>query len=190
MSCQKPFHEETERYVLVATNVNLPYWQEAQAGLKDAGRALGVQVEFTGPDSYDPEGQLEFFRKAVAGRPSGILISPTRPEMFNKDIDAAVQAGIPVICVDSDAPNSRRILFIGTDNYQAGLEGGRRMAELLKGRGNIALITIPGQLNTEERLRGVNEVLKGYPAIKVVKTFDDKGDPRIANDYISKAVEA
>jgi hypothetical protein len=30
-SCAKPYHEETERYVFVATNINLPYWQEAQA---------------------------------------------------------------------------------------------------------------------------------------------------------------
>ena len=41
-SCAKPYHEETERYVFVATNINLPYWQEAQAGFLDAARALGV----------------------------------------------------------------------------------------------------------------------------------------------------
>jgi len=189
-SCQKPLHEETERYIFVAANISLPYWQEAQAGFQDAGRGLGVKVEFTGPTSYAPEEELEAFRKAVAARPAGILISPARPELFNKEIDAAVEAGIPVICVDSDAPDSRRILFIGTDNFQAGMESGRRMAEILRGQGQIVLITIPGQLNLEERLRGVNETFKKYPGIKISKTIDDKGDPRIANDQISRMLEA
>jgi ribose transport system substrate-binding protein len=189
-SCQKPLHEETERYIFVAANISLPYWQEAQAGFQDAGRGLGVKVEFTGPTSYAPEEELEAFRKAVAARPAGILISPARPELFNKEIDAAVEAGIPVICVDSDAPDSRRILFIGTDNFQAGMESGRRMAEILRGQGQIVLITIPGQLNLEERLRGVNETFKKYPGIKISKTIDDKGDPRIANDGISPMLEA
>lgn len=190
LSCQKPFHEETERFVFVANNIELPYWREARAGFEDAGRALAVKVEFTGPTSYNPEEQLDAFRKAVAARPSGILISPTRPEMFNKDIDAAVQAGIPVICVDSDAPTSRRVLFIGTDNFQAGTESGHRMGEILRGKGRIVLITVPGQFNLDERLRGVNEALKKYPEIKIVKTIDDKGDPRIANDQISAMLEA
>jgi ribose transport system substrate-binding protein len=189
-SCQKPLHEETERYIFVAANISLPYWQEAQAGFQDAGRGLGVKVEFTGPTSYAPEEELEAFRKAVAARPAGILISPARPELFNKEIDAAVEAGIPVICVDSDAPDSRRILFIGTDNFQAGMESGRRMAEILRGQGQIVLITIPGQLNLEERLRGVSETFKKYPGIKISKTVDDKGDPRIANDQISRMLEA
>ncbi len=190
ISCQKPFHQETERYFFVASNISLPYWQEAQAGFLDSGRVLGVKVEFTGPTTYDPEAQLEVFRQAVAAGPSGILVSPARPALFNKDIDAAVDAGIPVICVDSDAPNSKRILFIGTDNYQAGMQSGRRIAELLQGKGTIALITIPGQLNLEERLRGVNDVFQRYPDVTIAHTFDDKGDPRLANDHISQLLES
>jgi ribose transport system substrate-binding protein len=188
-SCQKPFHEENERYFFVAANISLPYWQEAQAGFLDSGRVLGVKVEFTGPTSYSPEEELDAFRKAVAARPTGILVAPTRPALFKDDINAAVAAGIPVICVDSDVPDSKRIMFIGTDNYQAGMESGRRIAELLHGKGRIVLITIPGQLNLEERLRGVNDVLKKYPDIKLVQTFDDKGDPRVANDHISRLLE-
>ena len=190
LSCQKPFHQETERYFFVAANISLPYWQEAQAGFQDAGRVLGVKVEFVGPTSYAPEEQLEAFRKAVAANPAGIALAPTRPELFKNDIDAAVQAGIPVICVDSDAPDSRRILFVGTDNFQAGRESGEHMAEIIRGEGQVVLITIPGQFNLEERLRGVNEVLKKYPDIKIFKTVDDKGDPRIANDQIASLLEA
>jgi ribose transport system substrate-binding protein len=40
--CAKPYHEENERYVFVATNINLPYWKEAEAGFLDAAKALKI----------------------------------------------------------------------------------------------------------------------------------------------------
>jgi ribose transport system substrate-binding protein len=184
-SCQKPFHEENERYFFVSANINLPYWQEAKAGFYDAAQSLGVKGEFVGPTSYSPEEQLTAFQQAVAAHPAGILISPTRPELFKDAIDAAVRNEIPVVCVDSDAPESRRFLFVGTDNFQAGMQSGRRMAELLHGQGRVVVVTIPGQLNLDERLRGVKEAFSKYPGIHIIKVVDDKGDPRIANDEIS-----
>jgi ribose transport system substrate-binding protein len=54
----------------------------------------------------------------------------------------------------------------------------------------VVLITIPGQLNTDERVSGVTEAFKKYPKIKISHTLDDKGDPRSANDQISALVEA
>jgi ribose transport system substrate-binding protein len=189
-SCQKPFHEETERYILVAANTSLPYWQEAKAGFMDAARGLGVKAEFTGPDTYSPQEELEAFQKAVDEHPSGIAISPARPEVFNDAINNAVKSGIPVICVDSDAPESHRILFSGTDNYHAGLISGRRIGELMHGKGQLVVITIPGQLNVDERVRGVTEALRQYPEIKILRTLDNKGDSRSANDQISALLEA
>jgi ribose transport system substrate-binding protein len=189
-SCQKPFHEETERFIFVAANTSLPYWQEAKAGFMDAARGLGVKAEFTGPDTYSPQEELEAFQKAVDKHPAGIAVSPARPEVFKDAIDAAVKSGIPVICVDSDAPESHRILFVGTDNYQAGLISGQRMGELMHGKGQVVLITIPGQLNLDERVRGLSEALKKYPGVKISRTLDDKGDPRSANDQISALLDA
>lgn len=188
-SCQKPYHQETERYFMIAANITLPYWQEAKAGFTDSARALGVKAEFTGPDSYSPQEELEAFQKAIEKNSSGILVSPARPDLFKDAIDAAIKSEIPVICVDSDAPDSRRVLFIGTDNYRAGIESGRQMAELLHGKGSVILISIPGQLNLDERVRGVEEALRKYPGIKITHTLDDKGDPRSANDQISVLLE-
>jgi ribose transport system substrate-binding protein len=189
-TCQKPFHEETERYIFVAANTSLPYWQEAKAGFMDAARGLGVKAQLTGPDTYSPQEELEAFQKAVDNRPAGIAVSPARPELFKEAIDAAVKSGIPVVCVDSDAPESHRILFVGTDNYQAGLISGKRIAELIHGKGQVVLITIPGQLNLDERVRGLSEALKNYPNVKISRTLDDKGDPTSANDQISALLEA
>ena len=184
-SCQTPYHDQKERYVFVASNVNLPYWQEAQAGLMDAAQQMGVKAELTGPEKFDPPEQLRDFQKVMESKPAGILVSVTRPELLNDAINNAIAQGIPVIAVDSDAPNSKRVMFVGTDNYRAGSESAKRMSDILKGQGQVVVITVPGQFNMDERLRGVNDTLKKYPGIKIVQTIDDKGDPRIANDMVS-----
>ena len=112
-SCAKPYHEENERYVFVATNINLPCWQEAQAGFLDAAKALAVRGELIGPTGYAPNEELVMFRQVVEQNPAGICLSAGRPEIFQAGIDKAVAQGIPVICVDADVPDSKRVLYIG-----------------------------------------------------------------------------
>jgi len=184
-ACQEPYHQKEEQYYLISANINLPYWQEAEAGLRDAATGMGVKAEMDGPATLSPKEELDAFQKAVALHPAGILVSVMSQELLKPAIDAAVLQGIPVICIDADAPDSHRVLFVGTDSFRAGQESGKRMADILKGQGQVVIITIPGQLNLDERVRGVNEALKKYPGIKIAQTIDDKGDPRNANDGVS-----
>jgi ribose transport system substrate-binding protein len=183
--CEKSYHQPDERYVLVAANINLPYWQEALAGLNDVAKNSGVKVDFEGPTTFSPTEEVAAFQQVVARHPSGILVSVTDPKLFKDPIDNAILQGIPVICIDADAPDSNRVLFIGTDNFRAGQDSGRRMATLLGGQGRVVFIALAGQLNSDERVRGVNEALKKYPGVQVIDTIDDKGDARVAEDAIS-----
>jgi ribose transport system substrate-binding protein len=185
VACEEPYHQKEELYYFISANINIPYWQEAQAGLLDAAKEMGVKAEMDGPTTLSPKDELDSFQKAVALKPAGILVSVSNAELFKGPIDAAVQQGIPVICIDSDAPDSKRILFVGTDNFRAGQESAKRMADILKGQGQVVIITIPGQSNLDERVRGVNETLKKYPGIKLIQTIDDKGDARNAYDGIA-----
>lgn len=184
-ACQEPYHQKDEQYYLITANVNLPYWQEAEAGLRDAAQVMGVKAEMDGPATLSPQEELDSFQKAVALHPAGILVSVMSQQLLKPAIDSAVLQGIPVICIDADAPDSHRILFVGTDNFRAGQESAKRMADILKGQGNVVIVTVPGQPNLDERVRGVTETLKKSPGIKVIQTVDDKGDPRAANDGIS-----
>jgi ribose transport system substrate-binding protein len=188
VACAKPYHEESERYVFVATNINLPYWQEAQAGFLDAAKALGVKGELVGPAGYAPNAELGVFRQIVNERPAGICLSAARPEIFLPDIDKAVAEGIPVICVDADVPRSKRLLYIGTDNFKAGRESLKQMAALVP-RGSIAVITISGQHNLDDRVAGVADALANFPARKLTKILDDQGDARNAFDQISELIQ-
>lgn len=189
VSCASPYHEENERYVFVATNINLAYWQEAQAGFLDAAKTLGVKAELTGPTTYDPYAEVEVFRRIVEQHPAGICVSAARPDIFQADINNAVAQGIPVICVDTDVPDSKRILYVGTDNSKAGRESLKRMAALVHGKGSIAVITITGQNNLDQRVAGVADALSGFPNLKLTKILDDKGDARTANDLVSELIQ-
>lgn len=184
-ACQEPYHQKEEQYYFITANVNLPYWQEAQAGLMDAAKEMGVKAEMDGPTTLSPQEEVESFQKAVALKPAGILVSVSNDDLFRGPIDAAIALGIPVIAVDADAPNSKRVLFVGTDNFRAGQESGRRMISILKGQGQVVIVTIPGQPNLDERVRGVNDVFQKSPGMKVIQTIDDKGDSRNAYDGIS-----
>jgi ribose transport system substrate-binding protein len=188
-SCAKPYHEENERYVFVATNISLPYWQEAQAGFLDSAKSLEVKAELIGPTGYAPNAELGMFRQIVEQQPAGICLSAARPEIFLAEIDKAVAQGIPVICVDADVPDSKRLLYIGTDNFKAGRESLKRMAALVQNKGSIAVITIPGQRNLDDRVAGVADALKNFPAIKLTKILDDKGDARSAFDQVSELIQ-
>jgi ribose transport system substrate-binding protein len=175
-------HDSDEKYFLVAANVQVPYWQEAKAGFMQAADQLKVRAKFVGPDTYDPKAELKAFQDAVQQKPAGILISVADPAVLTYDIDKAIAAGVPVITIDADAPVSKRLLFVGTNNYQAGLVGGKRLAEELKDKGNVVFFTMPGQANLAERLRGYREALGRFPDIHVVRVVDIAGDPRVAFD--------
>jgi ribose transport system substrate-binding protein len=175
-------HDSDEKYVLVSANLQVPYWQTAGAGFSQASSQLQVRSDFVGPNTYDPKAEVEAFERAMAQKPTGILVSAADPNILKDSIDKAIAAGIPVITIDSDVRGSKRLFFIGTNNYQAGVIGGQRLAADLKGKGNVVAFSIPEQTNMAERLRGYRDALEAHPQIKITRVVDIKGDPRIAFD--------
>ncbi|MEO8661775.1 MAG: substrate-binding domain-containing protein [Bryobacteraceae bacterium] len=185
----KERHDVTEKYILVVANKKLSYWQSAAAGLMDAAKQMGVQAEVAGPDTYEPKEEVEAFARTVDKNPSGILVSAADAKMLQASIDSAVAKGIPVITMDSDSPGSKRLTFVGTNNYLAGQMGGRVAAKALGGKGNVVVYTMPGQTNLEERLDGYKTVFAQNPGIKIVETVDVHGDPRIAFDRTKEILQ-
>jgi ribose transport system substrate-binding protein len=182
-------HEADEYYVLVTANKSIPYWQTAANGFYEAGRQLGVKTDVIGPDNYDPNAEKDEFHNILAKKPAGILVSPADAELMKPEIDAAIAQGIPVISIDTDSPNSSRLFFIGTNNYQAGLIGGQVADRELKGKGNVVVFTMPNQLNLEERMRGYRAAFEKSPGIKIVRVIDIKGDPRIVFDQTQAIID-
>ena len=181
-------HDSDEFFVLVSANLQVPYWKTAGAGFSNAAGQMKVRSDFTGPQNYDPKAERDAVDQAVQKKATGILLAVTDPALLKDNIDKAVAAGVPVITIDSDAPTSKRLFFIGTNNYQAGFTGGERLAQELKGKGNVVVFTMPDQSNLQERLRGYKEALTKTPGIKITRVVDIQGDPRIAFDTATQII--
>jgi ribose transport system substrate-binding protein len=189
VNCGGSQHTPDEKYLLILANGKAPYWQEAAAGLTKAASQLHVRAEAIGPDSYDVKAEHDQFQDALKQKPTGILVYAADPKLIGGDIDAAILQGIPVLTIDSDAPESNRLAFIGTDNYQAGLLGGRLAAKELKFRGSVVIYSMPAQKNLNERLSAYKEVFDSYPQIKISEVVDVKGDPDTAFDKTMELIE-
>src|SRR5260221_6888827 len=181
-------HDTDEYYVFVAANLQVPYWQAAGAGFSKAAEASKIRVSFVGPQSYDPKAERDALDQAVQKKATGILLAVTDPALLKDSIDKAVAAGVPVITIDSDAPSSKRLFFIGTNNYQAGFTGGQRLAQELHGKGNVVVFSMPDQPNLQDRLRGYKDALAKTPDIKITRVVDIQGDPRIAFDTTTQII--
>ena len=181
-------HDSNEYFVFVAANLQVPYWQAAGAGFTKAAGQFKVRADFVGPNSYDPKAERDALDQAVQQKATGILLGVTDPALLKDSIDKAIAAGIPLITMDSDAPASKRLFFIGTSNYQAGVSGGLRLAQELKGKGNVVVFTMPEQHNMQDRLHGYRDALERTPNIKITRVVDIQGDPRIAFDTTTQII--
>lgn len=186
--CCSSSHSSDEYYVLVSANLQIPYWKAAAAGFSNAASPLKIKFDIAGPQNFDPKAEREALDQAIQRKATGILLDVTDVALFKDGIEKAIAAGIPVITIDSDAPTSKRLFFIGTNNYEAGLNGGQRLAQELKGKGNVVVFTNPDQPNMQERLAGYKAALARTPDVKITRVVDIQGDPRIAFDTTTEIV--
>jgi ribose transport system substrate-binding protein len=162
--------------------MGVPYWKTAIAGFQKAAAQYDVTAKIDGPSNFDPQAELKDLHDAIATHPNGILVSVSDAPLLQPEIDAAIDQNIPVITVDSDAPHSHRVYFIGTNNLEAGHLGGQRVVDKLGGKGSVVFFSNPGQPNLDERLKGYEDVFAAHPGIKVMDVFNIKGDSGNAMD--------
>lgn len=147
------------------------FWVSVQAGALAAGKKFGVEILWNGAATEtDYSRQIQIIDSMVAQRVDGIAVAATERTAIVGSIDRAMQAGIPVTVFDSGIDSDNYMSFIATNNYEAGKMGGRKLAELLGGKGNVAVIMhAPGSLSTMDREKGFREVIAAeFPGIKIV----------------------
>ena len=165
------------RFALIPKALDIPVFNYANKGAQRKAAELGnVDVMYSGPDTADELKQKEIIESFISQKVDGIAISVTDADFLTSTIDKAMDAGIPVVTWDSDAPKSKRIAFFGVDDFKSGQIMGEQAAKLLGGKGTVAFLTSLGANNLQRRLDGAMESLKKYPGIKVIETFDIKED--------------
>ena len=175
-------HSNKEVYYLIGSNMGVSYWKTAVAGFQKAASQYDVTAKVDGPNNFDPQAELKDLHDAIATHPNGILVSVADAALLQPEIDSAIDQNIPVITIDSDAPHSHRLFFIGTNNLEAGHLGGQRVVDKLGGKGNVVFFSNPGQPNLDERQKGYEDIFELHPGIKVMEMVNVKGDSNTAYD--------
>ena len=144
------------------TNNSADFWTIARRGVEKADAELeDVTVEFKIAADGTAAEQQRVVDDLLAKGIDGIAISPVDPDNQAALIDAAAKRAV-VFTQDSDAPNSARLCYIGTDNVAAGREAGRLIREAIPEGGTVMLFV--GKLdarNAQERIQGIREALAG-----------------------------
>ena len=174
---------EVDEYVVVGALLSNPFWEDPIAGMRAAEEHLGVKVTFIGPDAWEAAQQVTQFQQILIRRPKGIAILPVDPKAVEPVIADAIAQGIPVVTADSDAPESARLSFLGTDRYNSGTQAAAALIAATGGKGKVGVITLGGSLALEEALKGFREHLAAHaPEIEIGPVVDDQGDPQRSLD--------
>lgn len=163
----------------------------AKEGMEQAGKDLGVKVDWVAPVKAEAQLQVEVVEGLIQRGVDGIAISCNHPDALKDVLKAAIDAGIVVSTFDADSPESGRAFYAGTENYQAGVTCGEEMLRLYEGHPKkeitVAILEgIPGAFDIESRKAGFLDTIKGSN-LKVVYTgaCDDDVDKSvvIVEDY-------
>ncbi|MES0857190.1 sugar-binding protein [Geobacillus sp. G4] len=161
--------KEAYHFVLVPEELDNDYWRLVEKGAKAAAKELGVDLEYIGPRQANIDEHLRILKKAAAAKVDGIITQGLTEAEFVPVINEITDKNIPVVTIDTDAPTSRRVAYVGTDNYYAGFLAGRALAEDTKGKATVAIIT--GSLTAAHqqlRVRGFEDAVRQEKGIRIV----------------------
>ncbi|WP_437875060.1 substrate-binding domain-containing protein [Sorangium sp. So ce513] len=167
------------------------YWNNVRDGALAAGRDLRVAVEFKSGMAAGPASQEAFLEEGIRRRVSGIAIAPIDPAALEPVIRRAVEAGIPVVAIDSPpVEGSACSLYIGTDNRAAGRIAGEAMLRLLPQGGDVAIQVASAAVpNARDRIEGFRQAIAGS-AVRVGSLSENLFDADRATELAFEVVRS
>ncbi len=186
VGCGKGTEMKTIAFV---TNNPSDYWLAAKAGTEKAAAELkGYKVEFKMSPDTNAASQKQILDDLVVNGVKGIAVSPTDPVGQKGDLDKIVDGGVLLITQDSDAADSKRACYIGTDNFAAGEMAGEEVKKALPNGGKIMVFVGKADAqNAKERFGGLKKSLEGSK-VEVLDLRTDDGDRARAKQNVADAI--
>lgn len=180
-----------EEYVWLSANARLPLFvAHDHPALEIAGKELGVRVTIAGPETVDIPGLVAAVEQTAARKPTGMMVVGWDANALIPAINKAVDAGIPVICVDADVPGSKRMAFVGTDWYDLGVRQAEAMLRALGNRrGKVALLGLIDQSIDIQAFDGFRSVAV-KAGLNVMEPQHDKGNQAEATRVAAAMLQA
>ncbi len=167
---------------VITKSAENPVFKSAVEGARAAAEKLSkrfktmdVVIDPRIPARESAEVQAQYIRKAVADSTNAIVVSCSDKALLTEAINYAAEQGVPVVTFDSDAPESKRIAFIGSDDAEIGARLMDELAKQMDGQGSIAVLA--GNIdapNLKKRTAGIIDEAKKYPDIKIVGVYHHK----------------
>ena len=173
----------------VITNGISPFWDSMSKGLDQAKADLKVNGGWQGPQGAQHNEQVALLKDAIASKADGIAVSVIEADALAATIDQAAAANIPVITFDSDSPKSKRLAYIGTNNFEAGRTAGTEALKLFPNGGKlVAFVGNMSAQNARDRYNGFVEAIKGSKLSFVAEPFADNKDKGKARSNVEDAI--
>ena len=155
---------------LVAKSTHTEFWLSVFAGAEAAAAEYNLLLTTTGPETEeDYETQNQMIADAVAAGAEALVFSAIDYEENAAAIDAAAQAGVQIVSIDSGVGSDAVSTYIGTDNYAAGQMAAQAALESVEGSLCVGVVNYDeGTANGQERERGVRDVLMESGRAKIV----------------------
>lgn len=186
---EMPRRPEGTLTIKVITNGNSPFWDSMGKGLAVGLKEVGAKGDWNAPQQTDHASQKTLFEQTLAANPDGIAVSPIQAEAFTAVIDAAVDKKVPVITFDSDSPSSKRLAYIGTNNYEAGRAAGEAALKLFPNGGNfVAFVGNMSAENARQRYQGFLDATQGKIQMLQEPYEDDKDAVGRAHSNVADAI--
>jgi ribose transport system substrate-binding protein len=171
------------------TNNSAGFWNIAKKGVEKAEKDLGIKAEVLRPLKGELTEQQRIIEDVMVMGFQGMAVSPVNPDSMTPLLDRVAEK-MPVICHDSDAPKSKRQVYVGTNNTEAGRAAGTAALKALgtKRKGKVAMFV--GRIdmqNAIERRAGIEEVLKGS-GLELLPVFLDGTDRAKAKKNVEDAL--
>lgn len=185
--------QDEEVYGMVVFLKGSEFFNWAYAGMIAAAERIGpqVKVELQGPAEWDASLEAQAIEQLIARGVDGILATAGDAQTMNSAIDRAIAAGIPVVLFDSDAPDSDRLAFVGTNNYNAGCEAGKAVAEWHGDDAVVGISTFPGPDHLAKRQQGFEDcLLAAAPGATIAQVVNDEGKVDKAETAITAMLQA
>lgn len=141
---------ESQYEMIVGSGKN-EFWQAVYASAKKAAENHNAYLEFHASDMGTGYDEIDYMEISIAAGADGIILEFNGEEALKKEIDKAEAAGIPVITIMNDAPDSKRQSFVGVNDYQMGQAYGEQVAALLDEKTETALILLDSEKGDFEK---------------------------------------
>lgn len=173
-------HEYQKRPIcFVVKDLGQEYWEVVQNGAFSAAKEFQVPLLFywVGNDS-DVKGQILLLYRALQKKVRAVVLASNDMNAVVPSIAQLTHANIPVITIDSSVRSNLPVSLIAIDNVNAGAKAARKLAELLHGQGEVAIINhVPGTAAAHDREQGFRKEMACFQGINIVMTRYSYGDP-------------